>query len=277
MKMARKTIACYSAPQENESNRSLRIDIGLHHVACAVSENDQPLAFEYFELDNEINTWNDIFFELKQQSVTLGQHYQQVTLHYHGMQALVIPREKWSTEAGEDYLTMVHGKLSGYHTRQEKGELPGDLYTIYRMEEQLHDQALRHFPLHQTQHIYTTVLNQLFKRRDIGGQFMQVTFYHGTLLFVLLKEERLQYIQVLPYSNADDVCYHVLHVAQQYGVEASEAYLEIAGVIEANDPVVHRLSELFPRAVWHEGNLAGTLNREGYPAYYFTPFFNTGS
>ncbi len=275
MKMAKKTIASYLAPRDSDSNRSLQIHIGPTHIACAVTENDRPMAFEYFELEEEITAGNDLFYELKQDSQILTQHYQEVKVCYYGIQSLIVPQEKMNTEAADDYLTLLFGQMPGYHTKQEKIDVPANIFTVYRLDEAIHDHTLRHFPLHHTQHVYTTALQKLLSRRDIGGSFMQVSGYHDHILVILLKEEALQYVQFLPVGSTEDIVYHVLHVCEQYGVNKQELLLELAGFLPVNHASVPVLQELFPKMEWQDAAWMAELAASTYPLYYFTPFFNS--
>ncbi|MBL0883851.1 MAG: hypothetical protein IBJ16_10990, partial [Chitinophagaceae bacterium] len=81
--MARKTMAFYSAsPIVIEADEKLRVEIGSNYVVCSIVAPQKLLSFEFFELDNDINDWSDIFFEIKHNSQILDKNTGTVDIVY---------------------------------------------------------------------------------------------------------------------------------------------------------------------------------------------------
>ena len=59
--MARKTMAFYPpTPLVMSPKDQLRVEIGPLYVACSIADQHTIHAFEFFELDNDINGWIDV-------------------------------------------------------------------------------------------------------------------------------------------------------------------------------------------------------------------------
>lgn len=173
--MARMTIAFYpSTPLTGEQGRKLRVEIGQLYVACSITEQDQPIAFEFFELENDINDWSDVFFEIKNNSQLLNKYTGSINIYYNFKDVLLVPTEKLSSAAAEDYLTLIYGDSHKHEIKQDKLSDQSGIIAIYRIKKSIIDQAVRHFHLFQAQHLYTYILKGLFTRSNLPVNFLKV-------------------------------------------------------------------------------------------------------
>lgn len=275
--MARKTMAFYpSTPQTAEQGGKLRVEIGSMYVACSVTDHDQPKAFEFFELDNDINDWSDVFFEIKNNSQLLSKHTGSVDILYNFPEVLLVPMEKLSSAAASDYLTLVYGDSSRHEIKHDKISEQLGLVAIYRVKNTIIDQALRHFHLFQAQHVYTPILKGLFARPDMPVNFLKIQLYHDTLIAVLMINQQLQMIQNFSVETTEDTCYYLLSMLKEHGINAAETQVEMSGFIEPHGELHRKLQQLFSNRHFHnlpeDALLPGML--ETYHPHSFTPFFN---
>lgn len=278
--MAKKKWAFYpTSPITADQGQQLRVEIGALYVACSVTDQHHPLAFEFFELDNDINDWSDVFFEIKNNSQLLQQYTGTIDIRYNFKEALLVPMEKLSSAAADDYLTLIHGNVSGHEIKHDKIADQAGMITIYRIKNTIIDQAVRHFRLFQAQHIYTETIQQLLTRQDLPAHFLKIQVYPRSFVAVLMKERQLQMIQTFTFDNADDICFYLLSVLKEHEITAQDTELEMSGLIEPRGELHRKLQLLFAKRHFHnipeELLLAGMLE-ENHP-HTFTPFFNTAS
>ena len=275
--MARKTMTFYPPTlHPAEQGRRLRVEISPMYIACSITDHDQPRAFEFFELDNDINDWSDVFFDIKNNSQLFSKYSGSVDILYNFQEALLVPMEKLSSAAAADYLTMVYGDA---HKHEIKHDKPADqlgAITIYRVKNSIIDQALRHFHLFQAQHMYTHMLNALYARNELPAQFLKIQVYHKTFIAVLMINGQLQIIKTFSFQTTEDVCFYLLSMLKEHGITTHDTRIEMSGFIEPHGELHRRLQQLFTQRNFQnlpeEALLPGML--EQYHAHTFAPFFN---
>lgn len=276
--MARKTWAYYpSTPIAALQGHKLRVEIGSHYVACSVSEEEQPIAFEFFELDNDINEWSDIIFEVKSNSLLLNSHSGSVDIRYNFKEVLLVPMEKLTSAAAADYLTLIHGNALNHEIKHDKIADQAGMLTIYRVKSSIVDQALRHFHLFQAQHVYTDIINQLLIRTDLTDNFLKIQVYPNSFIAVLMIGRQVQMIQTFSFETTEDICFYLLSILKEYAASVNDTSLEMSGFIEPHGELHRRLQQLFNNRHFHNlqetAVLSGMLEHN-HP-HTFTPFFNS--
>lgn len=276
--MARKTWAYYpSTPIAAGQGQKLRVEIGSHYVACYISEEGQPIAFEFFELDNDINEWSDIIFEVKTNSLLLNSHSGNVDIRYNFKEVLLVPMEKLTSAAAADYLTLIYGESLNHEIKHDKIADQAGMLTIYRIRSSIVDQALRHFHLFQAQHVYTDIINQLLLRTDLPDNFLKIQVYPNSFISVLLIGRQVQMIQTFSFETTEDICYYLLTILKEHAVAINDTSLEMSGFIEPHGELHRRLQQLFHNR--HFQNLPETSLLPGMlennHSHTFTPFINS--
>ncbi len=274
--MAQKTIAFYHpAGIDSGNGKTLRLDIAPVHVACAVIADGKPYAFEFFELADDINDWSDVFFEIKRNSVLLEHHFDQVFITCNFKEAVMIPVEKSSNAAGEDFLALLFGDNYTDDTKHDKLDTEKPMMNVYRVKKSIHEQALRHFHLYQFKHIYTEIVESLSQNQTPHLLFLQV--YQSTFIVTLWDNNQLQFIQTYDYSCPEDIGYHILALLKEYQLQPEDIMLEMSGFIEPHGELHRKLQMLFVNRQFKQIPesllLPGML--ESHHPHTFTPFFNS--
>lgn len=265
-----------SAALVTEQGHKLRVEIGPLYVACSIINEHKPLAFEFFELENDINDWSDVFFEIKNNSRLLDKHNGSIDIFYNFKEALLIPVEKLSSAAAVDYLSLIYGESSRHEIKYDKLSDQRGMANVYRIKKTVIDQAVRHFHLFQAQHVYTAILNQLFSRTDIPVNFLKIQVYPQSVIIVLMTEKQLQIIKTFSFETTEDICFYLLSVLQEHKLTVENTTIEMSGFIEPHNDLHKRLQQLFPKRSFSNMDesllLPGML--ESHHPHYFTPFFN---
>lgn len=264
-----------STPLVTEQGQKLRVEIGPMYVACSISDQQKPLAFEFFELDNDINDWSDVFFEIKNNSQLLDKNTGAVDIFYNFKEALLVPVEKLNSAAAADYLSLIYGESSRHEIKHDK-LADQSIVNVYRIKKTIIDQAVRHFHLFQAQHVYTEILNQLFARTAIPPHFLKIQVYPQSVVAVLMINQQLQMIQTFSFETPEDICFYLLSLLQEHQLKAEDTQIEMSGFIEPHGSLHKRLQQLFTKRSFSNLDesmlLSGML--EAHHPHYFTPFFN---
>lgn len=264
-------------PLSPDNGRKLRVEIGSTYVSVAMTDENKPLAFEFFELNNEINDWSDIFFEVKNGSSLLNKHTGATDIIYNFKEALLVPLEKLSSAAAEDYLSLVYGESSRHDIKHDKLGNNSGMVNVYRVKKTILDQAVRHFHLFQAQHGYTEILNQLLSNTGTSGALLKVQVYPQCMIAVLMQQGQLQMIQHFSFETAEDVCYYLLSILKEHQLQPSDVTLEMSGLIEPHGELHRHIQQLFTNRSFHNIPdsflLPGMM--EAYHPHYFTPFFTS--
>ncbi|MGV3594967.1 MAG: DUF3822 family protein [Sediminibacterium sp.] len=275
--MARKTMAFYPpTPLVMSPKDQLRVEIGPLYVACSIADQHTIHAFEFFVLDNDINDWSDVFFEIKNNSVLLDKYSGNVHLCYNFREALIIPVEKMNTAAATDFLSMVFGESNRHEQKHDKLADAKNMVNCYRIRKTILDQAVRHFHLFQGHHIYTEILNSLFARPDLPDTILHIQVYPQSFIAVLMIKGQLHFIQSYSFETSADLCFYLLSILKEHDLRAEDTHIEMSGFIEPHGELHQHLQQLFPKRSFSNLSESALIPEmlESYHAHYFTPFFN---
>lgn len=254
----------------------LRVEIGPLYVACSIADQHAIHAFEFFILDNDINDWSDVFFEIKNNSVILDTYSGNVHLCYNFREALMIPAEKMNSAAGADFLSMVYGESNRHEYKHDKLADPKNMVNCYRIKKTILDQAVRHFHLFQGHHIYTEILNKLFARTNLPDVFLHIQVYPQSFIAVLMIKDQLHFIQSYTFETSADLCFYVLSILKEHDLRSEDTSIEMSGCIEPHGELHQQLQQLFPKRSFSNLPESALIPEmlESYHSHYFTPFFN---
>lgn len=260
----------------SDPEHQLRVEIGPLYVACSITHQKTIVAFEFFELYNDINDWSDVFFEVKNNSVLLDKYSGSIDLCYNFREALIIPAEKMNSAAAADFLSLVYGESQRHEQKSDKLADSVGMVTSYRIKKTILDQAVRHFHLFQGHHIYTEILHRLFTRQDIPEVLLQIQVYPQSFIAVLMINGQLHLIQSYSFENGTDLCFYILSILREHNLTPEKTVFEMSGFIEPHGEFHQQIQQLFPKRTFM--NLAESVLMpemlESHHPHYFTPFFN---
>ena len=255
----------------------LAIEIGSNQVTCLVknSATSEIDAIELYQIDQTKLDWSDQFFEIKQQSKIIGPSYSECFVFYNFEEALVLPLSKMSASAAEDYLSLIYGADDRSDTKFDSLDAHLPTVTIYRIKKSLTELLNRNFLLYKTQHSYTNILNDVLNREHLPSIFLKLIVYQNHFVVVYIKDQELQLIQTYQFTNADDILYFTISIANQSGLSPLQAQLEVSGLVDLHKDLLDQLKRSFGIVSFDlvpnpEAILARPSN---YSAYFLTPFF----
>ncbi len=275
--MAQKIIGIYNDAQDTTGNHQLIIEIGNSQVACMIKnmESQKVEELEVFGIEKDSSDWSDIFYEVKAASQILNRLFRDTLCFYNFEEAIIMPEEKFSATAAEDYLSLIYGETSRHEIKYDN-ILPGsNMVNAYRVRKSIHELVGRHFLLYKPHHTYSRILDDILHRDQLDNHFLKIQFYSHHFILVLVKDKKLQLIQSFQYQTDNDVLYYVLSLIKQYGINNDHSNLEVSGMYDPGSSLHQQFVKLFGRisfdTIQVEGVFASAM--AGYPAHYFTPFY----
>jgi len=261
---------------ERSSGDSLYIEISSDELVCMVKgvNSSELEAFELFSLESKTNSWSDIFFNLDTNSEILTRSFKEVKVFFNFPEAMLIPEDKFSISAAEDYLTMVFGDTDKHDIKYELLSPKTGIFQVYRLPKVIHQWLVKHFILYQPHHIYASILNKIFNKDPEVGFYMKVECFEKEFIVVLFINGKLQLIQSFAYLVQEDLLYHVMNILQQFEQTNIASHLEISGMVNTDSEIFLNLSKLFTEtSLENIGQGASIFNHSDHPLHYFTPLY----
>ena len=278
--MVSKIIGLYHDFQETDSTDSDRliIEISQLQLTCLVKDvnRKQIKAFEVFNLTAENTDWNNRFYEVRNASRILNRTYFDTHCYYHFEEVVIIPGQKFSLTAAADYLALVFGESNQFEVKYDTLLPEGQMVTAFRIRKSIHELIGRHFSLYKAHHVFSGIIEGLWQRVQVDECFLKLQFYKNRFIAACFTQGKLQLIQTFPFEKDEDVYYNLSAIIQHTGIDTEKMILELSGSIEEASSLYQQLKEQFTHIQFDRLTTDDSFANElsGYPAHYFTPFFN---
>jgi hypothetical protein len=231
--------------------------------------------FEVFALEKETSDWSDIFYEVKAGSEILNRSYRDTVCYYNFEESVMVPQQKFTTTAAEDYLSLVYGESNQHDTKYDTLTPGSGIVNAYRIRRSIHELVGRHFVLYKPHHSYSRIVDDILTREQLTDPFVKIQFYSSHIIVAFVKNKQLQLVRSFRYQGQEDILYYVLSIVQQYGIKTDHSHLELSGAVDETSTLYLQLSQLFGQTSFENMPADSSVSAAiaGYPAYYFTPFY----
>ena len=279
--MVQKSISSYGdlESQSPFNSDQLIVNIGNTYVAMIVRlfGRQDASAFELFEFDKVADNWYDTFYMVRTQSKILDRSYNDTSVFYNMPENVMIPADKFSAEAADTYLNMVHGDNINQAVQTDMVTINPPLVNAYRIKRSLFDMVRTNFMMVSCKHVYTQLLENILGNYSFhSGTALKIKFFHKSMLLLLLKDGQLQLIQSYPSHTQDDMLYYILTVLQQFNIEPTTVQLELSGQIDTRSQHYDYIKKIFTNISFETVAPEKMMKelQENYPAHYLSPYFN---
>lgn len=206
-------------------NRQLLLEWSPLHLHVLLFNNNTASveALESFSgsIDDE-DEWD----ALLGQSKLLQLHDVAVKLVAAAPRFLPCPLEVLDTDRCKQELDLLLGAALWQHTSSDILQ-HRDMAVIWQMPEMLLQRMRNHFQVMQVQHVQAMLLQRPVATGTIG----QLLLAPQQCMLQLQQDGRFVFAACLPVLNADDLAYRLLHVCQQYGLDAADVQWQCSGMI----------------------------------------------
>lgn len=258
----------------------LQFDIANDHIACSLINmgNQAVQAFEFFEWETGgrafENNWESIFSEAAAASNLLQKPVSAVQVFINNANAVIVPLEKFNTEAATDYLQLLFGPAVEASLKHEKIKNTPSLINCYRIPNSLLDVLNARYPLHQLAHAYTPNITGLYAEAVSDKPMLKLQFYKNHFIASLFVSSTLQFIQSFSFTSTEDICYHLLHMNASHQIDAANIKVNMMGFIDASSAAAVCVEQIFPMVEYKKPRQEKVLPAmfEAQTAHFFTAF-----
>lgn len=279
--MAKKVVGLYGdiASQSPFNSDQLFIEVSNHHVACIVKMVSKSSfgAIEVFHFNSNEEEWYDIFQTIRAKSLILNRGFIDTRVFYNLAEAVLVPFTKFTPNAAEGYLQMVHGDTANHIIKYDEVKVTPSLVVAYKIKRALSDTVNGNLMMVTSRHSFTNLIEDVLSpQRAYNHTLLKVQFYNKEMTIALVHNEKLLLVQTYEQNTSDDALYYLLNVLQQYNLRTEEATIELSGNIEVKTPLYDNIKKVFPKISFD--NLAETYvfatDFADYPKHFLTPYFN---
>ncbi|MBU6262672.1 MAG: DUF3822 family protein, partial [Bacteroidetes bacterium] len=230
----------------------LQFDIANDHIACSLINmgNQAVQAFEFFEWEMGAsaldNNWETIFSEAAAASNLLQKQVSAVQVFVNTAEAVIVPIEKFNTEAATDYLQLLFGPAIQASLKHEKIKNTPSLINCYRIPNRLLDVLNNRYPLHQLAHVYTPNITGLYAEAVSDKPMLKLQFYKNHFIASLFVSSTLQFIQSFSFTSTEDICYHLLHMNAAHQIDAASIKVNMMGFIDTRSAAAVCIEQIYP-------------------------------
>jgi hypothetical protein len=258
----------------------LQFDISNNHIACSLINmgNQAVQAFEFFEWTLEgsalENNWEAIFYEAGAASNLLQKPVSAVQVFINSASAVIVPLEKFNTEAANDYLQLLFGPAIHATLKHEKIKNTPSLINCYRIPTPLLDVLNTRYPLHQVSHAYTPNITGLYAEAVSDKPMLKLQFYKNHFIASLFVSSTLQFIQSFSFTSTEDICYHLLHINASHQIDAANIKVNMMGFIDASSAAAICVEQMYPMVEYKKPRQEKVLPAmfEAQTSHFFTAF-----
>ncbi|MBI2282707.1 MAG: DUF3822 family protein [Bacteroidetes bacterium] len=276
--MTSRTISYYndiSGASHSDADQ-LVLEVCAAHIACLVkgATSGEVEALEIFTIEAPAAEWNEIFHQIKTQSLLLNRTYHDIHCYYNFEEALLVPQYLFTASAAEDMLGMVYGESDRYEVKYDilNGAIP--MVNVYRIKKTILEQVNRYFLLNKPHHIYSVLVQHVLTTRDLPEHFIKVLLYEKHFVAAVVKDGLLQLVQSFAYATQADALYHLANLSRQFSLDPKRSHLEISGKFDTGSELHKQLQTLFGLISFESTEPDGIFKTAGaHPLHYFTPFY----
>ena len=258
----------------------LQFDIANDHIACSLINmgNQAVQAFEFFEWEAGVgaqdNNWASIFSDAAATSELLQKPVSAVQVFINSATAVIVPLEKFNTEAATDYLQLLFGPAVQETLKHEKIKNTPSLINCYRIPTSLLDVLNSRYPLHQLAHAYTPNITGLYAEAVSDKPMLKLQFYKNHFIASLFVSSTLQFIQSFSFISTEDICYHLLHINASHQIDAASIKVNMMGFIDASSAAAVCVEQIYPMVEYKKPRQEKVLPAmfEVHNAHFFTTF-----
>ena len=258
----------------------LQFDIANDHIACSLINmgNQAVQAFEFFEWETGgsalENNWESLFSEAAAASNLLQKPVSAVQVFINNATTVIVPLEKFNTEAATDYLQLLFGPAVEASLKHEKIKNTPSLINCYRIPNGLLDVLNARYPLHQLAHAYTPNITGLYAEAVSDKPMLKLQFYKNHFIASLFVSSTLQFIQSFSFISTEDICYHLLHMNASHQIDAANIKLNMMGFIDVSSAAAVCVEQIFPMVEYKKPRQEKVLPAmfEAQTAHFFTAF-----
>ena len=230
-----------SAEQNKQTH--LLVEAGDEDISFMIYSNSPYKIEGLYAVSLDKNTFptdyiNEVATFIVQNHFLSANVFSSINIFYNFSTTTLLPLEYFKVELKEEILSQlfVPDKMKSYFEESCKD---GDIKNIYCVPTALHNKFDELFPFAKFAH---STSYQLYKPNKT---ILECMVYNATIKIIFYNEGQLQITQYFDYTTPTDVCYHLLNVAERFGVAPSSIQLTLSGMIDVDSTLYKEVYKYF--------------------------------
>jgi hypothetical protein len=263
-----------NAPSTIEGGSKLCIEVGQFHVALTISNVAGDMV-SLFDLYTAKQRPDPAFLNAVLASEKLeGVQFSDVIFIHNQKEMVLVPSALYKQDLDAVLIDTIHGDQLAYSIAVDDVH-QWELYNVYATPTDLIEIVLDKYPQARQVQYMSACLRGIFRTlTEDANQWIKLYVLPSCFNLVVLKGEQLQIAKSFYYETPEDIIYHLLNVVDKYGLDISEALVEVSGLLDSSSTTWKELNKYFLN-ISMEVNPSlslGNANNADLPSHYFTPF-----
>jgi Protein of unknown function (DUF3822) len=204
----------------------------------------------------------------------LNKFYSTVTVVYVTAETAILPGKEFNEQSTKTVLDTLYAEKDNAVIKTDF-VVADDLQVAYRVPSSINNIIQRAYINADSKHYYSRELTALAKSGY--DNIMLVNFFGGHFTVCLLKERKLQLMQLYEYRQPEDVLFYLLTIAREFDCNREEMALVIGGMVDEKSALFNELKKYFLNISLSAKpeTISCTKAFEEFPLHYFHSLFTT--
>lgn len=252
----------------------LCIEVGQFHVALTISNTAGDLV-SLFELYISKLKTDAVFLQSVLASEKLeGIQFADVVFIHNQKEMVLVPSSMYKEDLNAVLIDTIHGDPMEYSISVDDVH-QWELHNVFGSSSEMLGLVLDKYPQARQVQFMSACLRGIFRTltEDIN-QLIKLYVLPSCFNLVVLKGEQLQIAKSFYYETPEDIIYHLLNVVDKFGMDVSEAIVEVSGLLDSSSATWKELRKYFLNISLENtpSFSGGNENSSELPPHYFTPF-----
>ena len=249
-----------------DGGAKLCVEVGQFHVALTISNlaGDRVSLFDLYTTKQKTDA---AFLQSVMASDKLqGIQFADVIIIHNQKEMVLVPSSM--------YNDTIHGDPIEYSIAVDDVH-QWELHNVFASSSEMIALVLDKYPQARQVQYMSACLRGIFRTltEDIN-QLIKLYVLPSCFNLVVLKGEQLQIAKSFYYETPEDIIYHLLNVVDKFGLDVTEAIVEVSGLLDSSSATWKELGKYFLNIKMEDTlSLSGlNTNNNDLPSHYFTPF-----
>ena len=257
-----------------EGAAKLCIEVGQFHVALTISNASGDLVslFDLYTAKQKIDS--SFLHSVLATEKLEGVQFSDVILIHNQKEMVLVPSSLYKQELDAVLIDTIHGDQKEYSIAVDDVH-QWELHNVFGSSSEMLELVLHQYPQARQVQYMSACLRGIFRTltEDVN-QWIKLYVLPSCFNLVVLKGEQLQIAKSFYYETPEDILYHLMNVVDKFGLDTSEAVVEVSGLLDSSSATWKELGKYFLNISMEKSTSfpGGNENNADLPSHYFTPF-----
>lgn len=252
----------------------LCIEVGQFHVGLTIS-NASGDVVSLFDLYTTKQKTDPAFLRSVLASDKLqGIQFADVIFIHNQKEMVLVPSSMYKEDLNTVLIDTVHGDQLEYSIAVDDVH-QWELHNVFGSSSEILGLVLDKYPQARQVQYMSACLRGIFRTlTEDTNQWIKLYVLPSCFNLVVLKGEQLQIAKSFYYETPEDIIYHMLNVVDKFGLDTTEAIVEVSGLLDSSSTTWRELGKYFLNiSMENSPAISGVnTNNTDLPSHYFTPF-----